>query len=561
MAKHHQSGSTVPDRHQRPSGFKIVVAMLAALAVLAASCGSSGKSTTAGTTPDQAVGTNEGTPVDGGTMVIGIGAETKGWNPSLGQWADTGSLVGSTVIEPLATQGEDKGAKPYLADSWIANPDFTAWTIKLHPGVKFHDGSDFNAAAAKKSIEFTVTGPLASLALGPMFDTVEVVDPLTITIHLKQPWASFPAAYLQGGSAYMMAPAMIDAADHGVAHPIGTGPFVFDSWTPDATFKVHKNPTYWQAGLPHLDSLEFKVIPDETARADALKSGDVNMIYTTSAESANRLSADYTVTKDWTSENALIMTSTSPQFRGKPNALNNIHARKALAYATDTGTIAASIGDGVQIPTSPWSPPSPWSMPKDQNGALAFNLDQAKQEVASYLSDTGATTLDVTLSGLPNIDDTKVLQQVAAQWKAAGINVTIDSLEQTAYITKIALGDYQAAFFRNYGYADPDSDFVFFSSSTAKGAGSISINFTQFTNAQMDEDLNTGRTSGYPDIRKKAYDDLVHQINDSATNIWLYNTPYSFVADSTVHGLSTAQKVSFGNFMPKTWQAQLWRSS
>jgi peptide/nickel transport system substrate-binding protein len=547
-----------PARHRSVRTILMLVATAVVLALLAGCGSSSGRAATDSTGP---AGLDaEGTPVEGGTMVIGIGAETKGWNPALGQWADTGSLVGSTVLEPLATQGEDKGAKPWLADSWIANDTFTEWTIKLHPGVTFQNGEPFNAASVKKSLDFTITGPLASLALGPMIQGTEVVDDLTVKVVLKQPWASFPGAFLQGGSSYQMAPAMIDSPDHGVAHPIGTGPFMFQSWTPDATFKAVKNPNYWQPGLPHLDSIEFRVIPDETARADALRAGDVNMIYTTSAQSANRLSSDYAVSKDWTSETAFVMTSTAPEFRGKPNPLNNIHARKALALATDPTPVAAEIGDGVQIPSSPWSPPSPWSMPKDQNGWIAPDLDQARQEIAAYEHDTGATSLDITLSGLPNIDDTRVLQQVAAQWKAAGINVTIDSLEQTAYITKIALGDYQAAFFRSYGYPDPDSSFVFFSSSTAKGAGQVSINFTQFTSPQLDADLNTGRTSGFADIRKDAYDDLVHQLNGSFTNIWLYSTPYSFVADSSVHGLTQAEKVSFGNFMPKTWQSGLWRS-
>ena len=109
-------------------------------------------------------------------------------------------------------------------------------------------------------------------------------------------------------------------------------------------------------------------------------------------------------------------------------------------------------------------------MPDDQNGYVNFDLDQAKAEVAQYEKDTGATSLSFTLSGLPGIDDIKVLQLVQSQWKDAGIDVNIETLEQTAYITKIATGDYQAAFFRNYGYADPDSDFSFWSSTTAKGA-------------------------------------------------------------------------------------------
>jgi len=560
MATHRNQSIEGIGHHRRPvRAPQLLLGVLIALALVAAACGSSSKGgNTAATDPGAADG---GTPVDGGSLVIGISAETNGWNPALAQWADTGSLVGSSVLEPLASVGEDSGAKPWLADSWIANDSFNQWFIKLHPGVKFHDGTPFDAAAVKKNIDYYKTGTLSGIALSPILGDVTVQDPLTVVVNTKQPWAAFPSSFMTGGSAYMMAPSMIDnPTDHGAAHPIGTGPYVFDSWTPDSSFKANKNPNYWQPGLPHLNSIEFRVIPDETTRANALKSGDVNMIYTTRASDANDMASDYQVVKDWTTEQAFVMTNTSPTVNGKPNPLSNLHARQALAYATDANAVAAGIGAGVQVPSSMWSPPSPWSMAPDQNGALTMDLEKAKQEVAAYKADTGAASLDIALSGLPNIDDTKVLQQLDSQWKDVGINVTIDSLEQTAYITKIALGNYQAAFFRNYGYADPDQDYYFFSSSTAKGAGQVSINFTEYTTPEMDQALTTGRTSGFPNIRKQAYDDLVKQVNASATNIWLYSTPYSFIADKNVHGLATPAKIPFGNFMPKTWLGQLWRS-
>ena len=560
MATHRIQSIEGTTQHRRPvRAPHLLLGVLVAVALVAAACGSSSKASNTATTT--AAAADGGTPVDGGSLVIGIGAETNGWNPALAQWADTGSLVGSSVLEPLASVGEDAGAKPFLADSWIANDSFTQWFIKLHPGVKFHDGTPFDAAAVKKNIDYYKTGTLSGIALSPVIGDTTVQDPLTVVVNTKQPWAAFPNSFMTGGSSFMMAPSMIDnPTDHGASHPIGTGPYVFDSWTPDASFKAVKNANYWQPGLPHLDSIEFRVIPDETTRANALKSGDVNMIYTTRASDANDMSNDYQVVKDWTTEQSFVMTNTAPTVGGKPNPLSNIHARQALAYATNATQVAAGIGDGVQIPSSMWSPPSPWAMPPDQNGALTMDLDKAKQEVAAYKTDTGAASLDVDLSGLPNIDDTKVLQQLDSQWKDVGINVTIDSLEQTAYITKIATGNYQAAFFRNYGYADPDANYYFFSSTTAKGAGQVSINFTEFWTTQTDQDLTTGRTSGYPNIRKQAYDDLVHQINASATNIWLYSTPYSLIADNHVHGLATAQKVPFGNFMPKTWLGNLWRA-
>ena len=78
--------------------------------------------------------------------MVGIPTETPGWNPATNEWDDTGNLVGSTMLEPLATAGADSGAKPWLATSWIANTDFTRWVIHLRPGVQFQDGTPFNAA-------------------------------------------------------------------------------------------------------------------------------------------------------------------------------------------------------------------------------------------------------------------------------------------------------------------------------------------------------------------------------------------------------------------------------
>jgi peptide/nickel transport system substrate-binding protein len=468
-------------------------------------------------------------------------------------------MVGSSVLEPLAAIGPDKSAKPWLADSWIADETFDRWVIHLHPNVKFQNGEDFNADVAKKNIEFYLHGTLSKIALEPMIAGVDVIDPLTIQVNLKQPWGAFPGAWMMGNS-YMMAPAMLDSADHGIAHPIGTGPFTFDSWQSGTSFKVKKNPNYWQAGLPHLDSIEFRVIPDETSRVAALTSGDVNMILTTRAADATDLANTNTVVKDWSTENAFVMTNTSPQLKGKDNPLADPDARKALAYATDRDAVAALIGEGIEIPTSPWSPSSPWGMPDDQNGYVNFDLDQAKAEVEAYKKTTGASSLTFTLSGLPGIDDIKVLQLLQSQWKDVGIDAKIETLEQTAYITKAATGDYQAAFFRNYGYSDPDMDYYFWSSSTAKGVGTISINFTQFTTPALDGSLKTGRESGYVDIRKKAYDDLTRELNSGFTNIWLYRTPYSLIAEKQVRGLNVPRTIAFGNLEPKTWLADLWRA-
>jgi ABC-type transport system substrate-binding protein len=542
------------------------VALAVALAVAAGACGSSPKTTSSSGS------TTTLRPVVGGSLVVGVRAETNGWNPANDQWADTGSLEGSAVLEPLAQVGADSSAKPWLAKSWIGNTNFTRWVVHLQTGITFQDGTPFDAAAVVKNFKAYVNGPLSSLAIGPMFQDEKVLDPATVEIDLTQPWAAFPSSFLDGGSAYMMAPAQIDAGKTGDSHPIGTGPFSFVSWTPNASFKLKRNATYWggldaqgirRHGLPYLDSLEFRVIPDDGTRTAALQNGDINMEYTTSATDANNLASTYTVVRDWDTEAGFVMPNTAPVVNNATNPLHDLHARLALAYATDRQALAASVGKGVDIPTSPWSPSNPWGMPSASNHYVDFDLTKAKAEVAAYDHDTGSSGLTFTLSGLASIDDQKILQELQAQWRAAGITVHIETLEQTAYITKIATGGYQAAFFRNYGYPDPDQDYYFWSSSTAKGVGQVSINFTQYTTPKIDQDLAAGRTNSYPNVRKQAYDDLAVQLNAGVTNVWLFNTPYTLIAQPKVHGFDAPDgptHIPFGTFAPKTWWADIWLS-
>jgi peptide/nickel transport system substrate-binding protein len=562
------------DHHGTPSRghtFLAVTAMLLALVLVGAACGSA-KAENNSSAP-----TVPGKPQHGGTLAVGVTAETNGWSPALDQWADTGNLEGSTVLEPLAAIGTDTGAKPWLATKWYPDANFDRWVIDLQTGVKFQDGENFDAAAVVLNINTYMKGALTGLALGPMFKSAEALSPTSVEVDLTQPWAAFPSSYLTSDPAFMMAPNMINAANGGVDHPIGTGPFTFDSWTPGDTLKLKRNANYWGGldanskvrtgeGLPYLDQIEFKVIPEDSTRTAALQSGDINMQYTANAGDAAKLAQSFTVLKDWDTQQSFIMVNSAPTVNGKANPLSNIHARMALAYATDTAAIAKQIGDGVQVPTSPWSPRSPWGLPSAQNGYVGYDLAKAKAQVAQYDKETGQTGLSFTLAGLPSVEDARLLQQVQGQWKQAGINATIESFEQTAYITKIATGAYQTAFFPggNYGFPDPDENYPFWSSSTAKGVGNISINFTEYTTPAIDKDLTIGRQSGYASIRKQAYHDLAKQLNAGFTNIWMYSSPYSLIAQKKVQGLDAPggpSTIPFGNFAPKTWWSTIWLQS
>jgi peptide/nickel transport system substrate-binding protein len=270
------------------------LAITVVLALVGAGCGSSGRSnaTSSTSTPGSL------TPKSGGSLVVGIPTESSGWNPSINEWDDTGVLVGSTVLEPLATPGADSGAKPWLATSWIANTNFTRWVVHLRRGVTFSDGTPLDAQAVVSTFHAWQVSPFFTTTFGPMFVGAKALDETTVEYDLSQPWAAFPSAYLDNSTTDVMAPAMLAEPDKGSSHPIGTGPFVFGSWQQNNSFSATRNPHYWGGldasghvlqGTPYLSSIQFRVITDDQTRASALQNGDINMLTTTSAQTDESL--------------------------------------------------------------------------------------------------------------------------------------------------------------------------------------------------------------------------------------------------------------------------------
>jgi len=551
MGARRTSGTGRAGRGRAALGGLFVVMALVAGACSSSSSSSAGGGTTAATASQ--------TPVDGGSIVIGVTTETGGWNPHYTPPAESASFILSSMLEPLATTGEDLSAQPFLATAWVANDTFDRWTVTLRQDVTFQNGEKFDAAAAKGSIDDGINGAVSGQAVKGLFKGVSVVDDHTLLIELTQPWAAFPNSFLDSQIPVMMAPASLAQPDHGTTHPIGTGPFVFDSWEPGTSIKVKKNPSYWQTGQPHLDRIEFKVIPDGASRSAALQTGDLNMMLTTNPKDATSLDGQYQVIKAWKTEPEMIATNTTPKLGDKTNPLANVHARKALAYATDRHAVAALVGEGVDSPTSPFSPDSPWGRPEDQNGYPEHDVDKARSEVAAYLQDTGESSLHVTLTCSGDVDTTRIAQLVQGQWQEAGITVDIEPVEASALIGRLITGNYEASILQIYNAPDPDQLHYFWSAATISGYGGININLTQYSNPQMEAAIEVGRVSGDTAKRKAAYDQVVDQLNSAATNIWLYWNPFSLVADNNIHGLEGARAVPFPYSNPKTWFGELWK--
>jgi peptide/nickel transport system substrate-binding protein len=542
----------------RPTARRWWSGAVAALVVvgLAAGCGSGDTASDGGGAPSDSIA-DEGAPVEGGKLVFGINADSAGWNPHVNQWAQHSSVVGSSMLEPLAALDANLDPQPWLATGWTPNGTYDSWTIELRDGVTFHDGSAFDATAVKANIDDIKAAALTGVIWSRVFGETTVVDANTVQMDLLVPFAAFPTSFLASQTAIMMAPATFTSEDRGVREPIGTGPFQMQSWKQGDSLTVVKNDDYWQAGQPHLDEIEFKVLGDASAMASAMLADDVDMAFTPAMATVSQVPPTFTTIKDWGTEPGMAIVNTVPTISGYPNPMANIHARKALAYATDQDALAALVGEGVETPTSPFSPDSKWSMSEDQNGYVSFDLEEAKREVAEYRSESGAP-LSIVLSSSGGTDTEGVVQALQSQWQAAGIEVRIDTAEATTFINNVVVGNYQVALFNIYGAPDPDQNFHFWTAQNANGPGELSINFTQFTTPTMEENLTIGRESDDFATRKAAYDEIVKEINGAAVNIWTYSIPYSVIANERVGGLKTIGEVPFGNYQPKTWFGGLW---
>jgi peptide/nickel transport system substrate-binding protein len=500
---------------------------------------------------------DEGEPHRGGDLVVGVMADADGYHPIKNNWTTEGHLVGSAIIEPLMAYGPDGKLQPWLAESVIPNQDMTVWTVKVRSGITFHDGTPLNAEAVRANLQAAMFEGLASIAFEGIVDSVDVVDTLTVQIHLTSAYAVIPEV-LAGVAGYVSAPSMLENPD-GARHPVGTGPFIFQDWTPGASLRATANPDYWrkdEAGrkLPYLESIEFRFILDDTTRFAALQAGDVDLIMTTHAQdiAAARDRPDFVEVEDNLSEETFVMLN-----EGAP-PFNNVHAREAIAYGTNPDdVVAVTQGGQALVATSPFAPGTDWAV--SDPGWVHFDPDRARQAAEAYQQDTGQPLM-FKLSGIPTDDSLQVLQTLQQQWAEVGIHSDIETLEPVAYIVGVTSSDYQAAWFRNYSYHDPLYLYPFFHSKFAKGAGTLSTNFSQVHNTELDGLLERGLATSDMAERHRLNEQAVQQINRELVDVWLFHTPYALIGHN-VAGLNHPRVVGFANLEPKPWVGGLWITS
>lgn len=385
----------------------IAVAVIAALAV--AACGSSKKAAPATTA---APSTTAAPAKKGGTLVFGASADPVVLDGAFVSDGESLRVIDQIFETLVTTKPAGTDIIPLLADSWSASADGKSWTFNLHKGVMFHDGTAFNAAAVCFNFDrwYHFTGVAKSSAVSYYWGTVfggyaddksslykscEAKDDNTAIINLTEP----SAAFLSGLAISAFSIASPDAlkkyeADKvggtqdaptfdgtfGKSHPVGTGPFMFESWTPGDKLVIARNDNYWGTKA-NLDKVIFKAIADGPARRQALESGEIQGYDLVDPADVDALKAS--------GIQILLRPAFNVGYVGFNQAmppLDNLKVRQAIAYALDRDALVkAKYPAGAQVATQ-FQPPSLFGWSPD---VTVYTHDVAKAK--QLLKDSGVT--------------------------------------------------------------------------------------------------------------------------------------------------------------------------
>jgi peptide/nickel transport system substrate-binding protein len=509
-------------------------------------------------------------PPEGGKMTFALDAEsTGGWCLPEAQLAIAGIQVARSIYDYLTVPDDKGGYVPSLATAVTPNANYTSWTIQVRPGIKFSDGSPLNAQVVADNLNaykgnFPGHSVLLFFFVFKDVKAITVTGPMTVKVDMNTPWAAFPAHLFEYGRLGIMAEAQLHSGKNCYKDMIGTGPFKLQSWVPNNQLVVVKNPNYWRKDsfgqqLPYLDQITFKPVPDPSAMLNGLQSHQFDLANTD--DTTTVIPGLLPLVKSNSMDMAVATGNPETAytiFNTAKVPFNNILAREAYAYAYDKVLYNNLRQHGLnKLASGPFGPGVLGYLP--DAGLPNFNLTTAKAKVAAYKTATGQN-LSFTLS-IPNDAASQASAAVVVgMMQKAGMQVSLKPEEQSQQINDVIAGSYQAAAWRNHPGFDPDTQYVWWACTVpaaaaaspapaspnigvASSAGAVGnncdnpVNFSRFNDPEINKDLNTGRESTNPTVRKQAYEDANKEFAKQVWSAWGYWSVWTVPYQPNVRGI------------------------
>lgn len=495
-----------------------------------------------------------GRPVEGGTLVYAVNTEPTNLDPHASPQDVTG-LYTRPVLDSLVSLDDQGRAHPWLAESWEISDDQKTYTFKLREGVKFTDGTPFDAAAVKANLDHIVDprtkSQLAAGFIAP-YTGSEVVDARTVKVSFSRPHSPFLAALSTAYFGIQSPESLKKGPEELAKRVVGTGPFVIDEFTPRQGITYHRNPDYnWapknakHTGPAHLERLEIKLLAEDSVRLGALTSGQVDAIAGVPPVNVKQIRSDPRFT---------LLTRQAPggTYNYYPNTtrgpFKDAKVRRAFREGIDFKTIVDKLYFGVFQPS--FSPISPATPGYDKSTETQWRHDPAAAE--KLLDEAGWTGRDEQgyrtrdgerltvrwpfVKALAREQRDTLAQQVQAEARKIGFDVVFDDATPNDYLPKILKGDYDLADF-SWQRADGDALRNLFSPESVPTPERFGQNLAKYEDdevaGRLDDALNT------TDLGERAalYAKVQQKVNADTAVFPVYVFNYVLGASKKVHGI------------------------
>jgi peptide/nickel transport system substrate-binding protein len=495
----------------------------------------------------------------GGTLTIVRPTDPVSLDPHTETTAP-GAWVYYNILEPLIYLDEKMTIQPKLATGWeVMSP--TKLRFKLRPGVKFHDGTPFNAAAVKFTFDraFKSTPPARWASLAGPIAAAEVVDDLTVDIVTKEPYGpilrTMSMLYVS-----IVSPSAVKKLGDGFSRaPVGTGPFKFVEWKTNTHVIIERNADYWgEKAL--LDRVVFKVVPEEGARMIALQTGDADMVMFPSPAQLPQFRRDPKYTVHETPGLRVVYVG----FNTKLPPLDDVRVRQALLHAVDRKAILDNIVEALGVAPKSYLSPGVFGY-RDMQFDQLFPFDRAKAK--ALLAQAGWTPgpdgilqkggQKLTLNWISQRGrypkDGEITEAIQQMWKEIGVDAKVEFREWATVFNESLKVDFPRHNW-TFGWAttNADADYSLFAQYHSTQVRPVGWNRTGYANPKVDQLLEAARRSLNQGEREKLYGEVQDILARDTLWVPVYNTKEIIVTRSLVKGF-VIHPVEYNLGLWKTW--------
>jgi len=455
-------------------------------------------------------------PVRGGTLTVAMVSEPPHLDPTQSTSQDIARMLYNNVLEGLVAFDDSGEIVPRLAHSWSTSVDGRTWIFNLKPGVVFHDGRPLTSEAVRAKFDRARTegSGHTNFAYYRDIQAIETPSPFTVVFRLARVNADF-LFNLARPDSVIHAPGDLQAQ---LTHPIGTGPFRFVAWDRGSGVRLARFDRYHIDGLPFLDAVHFRFMPDQAAQMAALRAGDIDAIgFALLPENALAVQADprlRLIQGTGTTEITVGLNNSRPPF-------NDLRVRRAIAHATNKREIIDGVMFGFATPIGAHMSPGERYF-YDVSSTYAYDPERARELLREAGVPDGFSFTFTVAAPFPY--ERRAAELLAAQLARVGLRARIEVVEWTTWLSRVfRAADYQMTII---GHAEPFDIGIYANPNY----------YFRYDSPEFQELYSQAVSTLDETRRREIFAELQRILARDAVNLWLFSAPYLAATRANVQG-------------------------